>query len=57
MTFLCTECGNYTYFECDVQIHRSVKPTKEGIIVEDATFEDFNWSDSNIRDGLEAYSL
>jgi hypothetical protein len=53
MTFLCAECGNYTYFECDVQVHRSVKPTKEGIIVEDATFDDFNWSDSNIRDGLE----
>ena len=53
MTFLCAECGNYTYFECDVQVHQSVKPTKEGLIVEDATFEDFNWSDSNIRDGLE----
>ena len=53
MRLLCVECGNYTYFECDVQVHRSIKPTKEGIIVEDATFEDFNWSDSNIRDGLE----
>ncbi len=53
MTFLCAECGNYTYFECDVQVHRSVKPTNEGIIVDDATFEDFNWSDSNIRGGLE----
>ena len=53
MTFLCAECGNYTYFECDIQVHQSVRSTKEGIIVEDATFDDFNWSDSNIRDGLE----
>ena len=52
MKLLCIQCGNYTYFECDVQVHRSVRPTREGIVVEDAVFDEFNWSDCNVRDAL-----
>ncbi len=52
MKLLCIQCGNYTYFECDVQVHRSVRPTNEGLIIDDAVFDDYNWSDSNIRDAL-----
>ncbi len=52
MKLLCIQCGNYTYFECDVQMHRSVRPTRNGIIVDDAVFDEYNWSDSNVRDAL-----
>jgi len=53
MKMICTSCGNYTYFESDVQMFRMIKPTNEGLLLEDAMFEDFNWSDSNIRDELQ----
>ena len=53
MRLLCVECGNYTYFECDIQIYKSIKPTSEGLLLEDAVFDDFNWSDSNVRDELQ----
>ena len=52
MKLLCIQCGNYVYFECDVQVHRSVRPTSEGILIGDAVFDEYNWSDSNIRDTL-----
>ena len=52
MKLICLTCGNYTYFKSDVQVHRSIRPTNEGIIVEDAVFDGFNWSDSSIRDAL-----
>ena len=52
MKLLCIQCGNYVYFECDVQVYRSVKPNGEGIILEDAVFDELNWSDCNIRDAL-----
>ena len=53
MTFLCAECGNYTYFECDVQVYQSVNPGPEGLLIDDVLLEDFNYSDSNVRDELK----
>ena len=53
MRLLCVECGNYTYFECDIQIYKSINPTSEGLLLEDAVLDDFNWSDSNVRDELQ----
>jgi len=53
MKLICSSCGNYTYFESDIQMFRMIKPTSEGLLLEDAVFEDFNWSDSNIRDELQ----
>jgi len=52
MTLLCLECGNYTYFTSDVQVYQSVKPRPEGLLIDDVLLEDFNYSDSNIRDEL-----
>ncbi len=49
---LCIDCGNYTYFETDVQGIRSVEPTAEGMIIKDSMIENSNYTDETIRGNL-----
>lgn len=54
MKLICAHCGNYTYFTSDVEGLRAVRSTVEGIVVEDAVFDNnWNWSDSVLRDNLQ----
>ncbi len=53
MKLLCLACGNYTYFYSDVQIYRNVTPTIKGLMVDDVVIEDYNFSDSSVRDDLQ----
>lgn len=53
MKLICLNCGGYVYFEVDVEGLRAVTVTPEGLVVEDAIFdEDWNYSDSSLRDNL-----
>jgi len=53
MKLICLDCGGYVYFEVDVEGLRAVTVTSEGLLVEDAIFdEDWNYSDSTLRDNL-----
>jgi len=49
---LCIDCGNYTYFETNVQGIRSVEPTAEGMIIKDSMIENSNYTDETIRGSL-----
>jgi len=49
---MCIDCGNYTYFETDVQGIRSVEPTAEGMIIKDSMIESSNYTDETIRGSL-----
>jgi len=49
---ICVNCGNYTYFETDVQGIRSVEPTAEGMIIKDSIIENSNYTDETIRGRL-----
>lgn len=53
MKLLCLECGNYTYFHSDVQVYRNVTPTIKGLVIDDVVIEDYNFSDSSVRDDLQ----
>lgn len=53
MSLICLECGNYVYFTTDVQVFKAVRPTREGLLLEDALFDEFNWTNSSIRDELQ----
>ena len=47
MKLICAHCGNYTYFTAEVEGLRAVVSTVDGIVVEDAVFDNnWNWSDS-----------
>ena len=49
---ICVNCGNYTYFETDVQGIRSVAPTAEGMIIKDSFIEGSNYTDETIRGSM-----
>jgi len=50
--FICHDCWNYTYFEVDVETLRELKTGSGQLIVQDTQFEDFNYSQSMLRDNL-----
>jgi len=52
MKLICIECGNYTYFETDVQGISSVESTAEGIVIKDPFIEGSNYTDETIRGSL-----
>ncbi|MBC8400920.1 MAG: hypothetical protein ISR95_00275 [Candidatus Marinimicrobia bacterium] len=53
MRLICLDCGGYVYFEADVEGLRAVTVTPEGLIVEDAIYDDdWNYSDSSLRENL-----
>ena len=49
---ICIDCGNFTFFETDVQGLKGVEPTEEGIIINDSFVENWNYSDETIRGNL-----
>jgi len=49
---LCIDCGNYTYFEAEVEGIKAVEPNKEGIIISDAIIDNWNYTDETIRGNL-----
>ena len=53
MKLLCLECGNYTYFHSDVQVYRNVTPSVGGLMIDDVVIENYNFSDSSVRDDLQ----
>ena len=53
MKLICLKCGNYTYFTAEVEGLRGITVDDEGLVVQDAIIDDFNWSDSTLRDNLD----
>jgi hypothetical protein len=49
---ICHDCWNYTYFEVDVETLRELKAGSGHLVVQDTKFEDFNYSQSMLRDNL-----
>ena len=52
MQFICHSCWGYKYFEVDVETLKELKTGKDGVIVQDSKFEDFNYSESMLRENL-----
>ena len=52
MQLICSDCWNYTYFEVDVETLRELKADSGQLVVQDTKFEDFNYSQSMLRDNL-----
>ena len=53
MKLLCLECGNYTYFNSDAQIYKNIRPTIDGLEINDVIIDEYNYSDSSVRDELQ----
>jgi len=39
MKLICVHCGNYTYFEVDIETVKEISTNAEGVIIENAFFE------------------
>lgn len=52
MRFICAQCGNYTYFECEVESVQIVTPSSNGLIVKDQDNEGVFDSGGWLRLGL-----
>ena len=52
MHLICHDCWNYTYFEVDVETLRELKADSGQLVVKDTKFDDFNYSQSMLRDNL-----
>jgi len=52
MQLICHDCRGYKYFEVDVETLRELKTGNDGVIVQDSRFDDFNYSESMLRDNL-----
>ena len=49
---ICVDCGNFTFFETDVEGLKGVEPNEEGIIIKDSFVENWNYTDETIRGNL-----
>ena len=52
MQLICHDCWNYTYFEVDVETLRELKEDSGQLVIQDTKFDDFNYSQSMLRDNL-----
>ena len=52
MQLICWDCQNYTYFEADVETMKELNVHPDCALVEDAMFQDWNYSESMLRDNL-----
>ena len=53
MQLICHDCWNYAYFEVEVETLRELKTDMGQLVVRDARFEEFNYSQSMLRDNLD----
>ncbi|MFC1620659.1 hypothetical protein ACFL45_12050 [Candidatus Neomarinimicrobiota bacterium] len=52
MRLICSECGNYVHFEVAVEIVRSVRPTPQGLAVENSLENGWDDTEATLRMGV-----
>ena len=53
MRLLCLHCGNYIYFETDITTIKEITTNDGHIIIDNALFPDFDYTEDTIRDNLK----
>lgn len=53
MQMICVHCGNFKFFEIEVEGLKAIETSSEGLIVDDAIIDDWNYSDEQLRDNLD----
>ena len=53
MNLICVACGNCTYFEVEVEAIKAIESDAEGLIIDDANMDDWNYSDTTLRGNLD----
>ena len=53
MNLICVSCGNCTYFEVEVEAIKTIESDAEGLIIDDANMDAWNYSDTTLRGNLD----
>ena len=53
MNLICVSCGNFSYFEVEVEAIKAIESDSEGLIIDDANKDDWNYSDTTLRGNLD----
>jgi len=53
MKLICLQCGNFIYFETEIEAIKELTVNEGKLIVEDAKFPDFNYTEDSIRCNLK----
>ena len=53
MKLLCLVCGNYIYFETDITTVKEIATNDGHIVIDNALFPDFDYTEDTIRDNLK----
>ena len=60
MKLICIDCGNYTYFEADVEMQMAVLSHDGSLSIENADYDNYDYTSDSLRcslDDLIAYVL
>ena len=52
MELICINCGNFTYFEIEVESFKAIEPGTDGIIIDNYCVDEIDYTDDSIRSNL-----
>jgi len=55
MKLICIRCGNYTHFEIDVEIIKELVSEHDSLLVDNAIFSDFDYTEETLRKNLQSH--
>ena len=53
MKLICIDCGNYTYFEADVEMQMAVLSKDGSLLIENAEYDCYDYTSDSIRCSLD----
>ncbi len=53
MKLICIDCGNYTYFEADVEMQMAVLSQNGSLSIENAEYDSYDYTSDSLRRSLD----
>ena len=53
MKLICIDCGNYTYFEADVEMQMAVLSQDGSLSIENADYDNYDYTSDSLRSSLD----
>ena len=53
MKLICIDCGNYTYFEADVEMQMAVLSQDGSLSIENADYDNYDYTSDSLRGSLD----
>ena len=53
MKLICIDCGNYTYFEADIEMQMAVSSMDGCVSIENAEYDSYDYTSDSVRGSLD----